>query len=78
MQPYASGKPIGMPEMVPEQAADFERRVNELMEWGADEVRVFKATSAKLDTKLKKQGLNRAQRREWLKRHRGNTPTEEN
>lgn len=77
MQPYASGRPIGMPEIVPEQAVDFERRVNELMDGGADEVRVFKATRAKLDAKLKKQGLNRAQRRDWIKRHRGNPPAEE-
>jgi len=77
MQPYQGGKPVGMPEMVPEQAENFQRRVSELMEGGADEVRVFKATRAKLDTKLKKQGLNREQRRDWIKKHRGR-PAEEN
>lgn len=69
MQPYRDGNPIGEPEMCPEDAAKMQDRLTELLDQGADEVRVFRANDVQLNSRLKEQGMNRKQRREWIKNH---------
>lgn len=69
MQPYRDGAPIGNPEMCPEDAKNMQNRISELLDRGADEVRVFRANDIQLNNRLKEQGMNREQRREWIKNH---------
>lgn len=72
MQSYENNRPIGLPEMVSRDGEEFRRRVDELLNEGADEVRVFEASNAQLNARLKEKGMNRAQRRNWIKTHRDN------
>ena len=70
MQPYQQHMPMGEAELVPEDPNEFARRVNELMKDGADEVKVFKMSNKQLHETLKRQGMSRKSRREWIKNQR--------
>lgn len=77
MQPYKDHMPIGPAEIVSQDPTKFADRVNELMTSGADEIKIFKPSKEQakilqnapyLKDNLK--GMDRNQRKEYLKRKR--------
>lgn len=54
MQPYKNHVPIGDPELTPDNAEEFQKRIGELFDSGADEIKIFRPT--------------KEQRRQWRKK----------
>lgn len=77
MQPYSEHLPIGDPELVPDDAAEWKARMQELLDSGADEIKVFRPSDPQLNAMLKAKGMNREQRRKWIKERRGQPPLTE-
>lgn len=70
MQPYKDHLPMGPAELVPEDSEEAKKRMEEMFEKGADEIKVFKPNNRQLNEMLSKKGMNRKQRRDWIKSHR--------
>jgi hypothetical protein len=71
MQPYKEHVPCGEPEIVPENAEKMKERIKQLMDVGADEVKIFELSDKQLNELLKKEtGINREERRKRVKSYR--------
>lgn len=76
MQPFKGDHPCGPKEVSPENAQEFKDRISELLDSGADEVRVSPFQGPEDYNKaFKRDEIRRKERRKLVKKHRNIKPT---